>query len=143
MATYATSADLTKQFGSEQILLASDRDGDGVADADVIDAAIETASKYIDSYLSVRFDLPLSSSGDVLVRPCCDLAMYFMSADSGALTDEKKERYKDTRAWLKDIAKGVAELGEDVYDETAHDVPQLSTDNPDRQFTRTKMDGLL
>lgn len=64
---YATLQDIQKRFG-ENGLAVSDKDGDGVPDADVIEAAIADASAVMDAYIAGR------TVADILkTRLCCDI----------------------------------------------------------------------
>jgi len=143
---YATQADLESQFGAQEVAIAADRDRTGSTDADSIAASVlkslTDASEEIDSYLATRYELPLATAPGVLTRVCGDIAMYRMSSDRGALTDEKRTRYEDAVKWLTALSAGKATLGlQDATDQVA-DLPQASSDNPARIFTRSKM-GLL
>lgn len=143
MASYATQTDMETHYGVEQVLLAADRDGDGVADTGVITAALTKATEEIDSYLAVRYDLPLATVPGVLMRVCSDLAMFHMSPDSSTLTEEKRERYKDGIAWLKDLSRGLAVLGSSEEQEGVQDIPTIAGSSETRAFTRTTMRGVL
>jgi phage gp36-like protein len=140
--TYADESDLTAYFGSEQLLIAADRDGDGTADTGVVSAAISAAEEEIDSYVGVRYTLPLDDVPGVLTRVCCDLAMYHMSIDSPSMTEQKETRYNNGIKWLTNLAKGIVTLGVTDETEDTKDTAVLSTDAPSRVFTRTKMGGL-
>lgn len=143
MASYAAKTDLDAHFGVDQVLIAADRDGDGVVDTGVIEAAVLKASEEIDSYIGVKYTLPLVSTPNILLAWCCEITMYKLSAESGSLTDEKRTRYRDAVAWLKDVSAGRATLGVSESVAVADDTVETSTDNPDRLFTRTTLEGLL
>ncbi len=140
---YATEQDMLDYFGSEQLLIAADRDADGTADTDVVDTGITAATEEIDSYLAVRYDLPLAAVPGVLTRVCCDLAMYHMSVGHHSMTEDKKERYNNGVKWLRALAKGEVTLGPEEEEVSAQDEVVVSTDSEVRLFTRTKMAGLL
>lgn len=142
---YATIDDITDLYGAEA-LIAADRDGDGTAEADVVARALVSASEEIDSYLSVRYVLPLAGTHGVLVQYCVDIALYRLSNSRGFVTDELRQRYEDARAALKDLAAGRAALvmprapaaGEDDPLAGAGPQPMLSH-GPERLFSRDKM----
>lgn len=140
---YAVEADLTKYFGSEQVLIAADRDGSGAADTDVITTAIDAASEEIDSYLAVRYDLPLSATPSILTRVCSDLAMYHMSVTSGSMTDDKEIRYKNGIKWLMNVSKGNVSLGAEEAEVSVQDRVTLGGGNETRRFTRTNLSGIF
>lgn len=143
MTNYALEADLTAYFGSEQLLIAADRDASGTADTGVVTAGLTAATEEIDSYLAVRYDLPLAAVPGVLTRICCDLAMYHMSIASSSITEDKETRYNNGVKWLRDVSKGIASLGPEEAEVAVQDEATISADSEDRLFTRTKMAGLL
>ena len=143
MASYATPGDMDKHFGNEEVLIAFDRDGSLTADTGVLSAAIVAASEEIDSFLAVRYDLPLATVPGVLTRVCCDLAMYLGSANHGSMTEAKRERYTDRPKWLKMLSKGEVSLGVKEAAESVQDEAALPPVTETRLFTRTKMRGLV
>lgn len=142
---YADQQDLERLFGSAELLIAADRDGDGEADPGVIRAALDAATAEMDSYIGVKYTLPLSLTQKpvVLVDTCCDIAMYRMSIDSPAMTDAKRQRYDDRIKWLRDLAREVVTLGRQESTETADDLTVQTDSSEVRLFSRTKMSGLL
>lgn len=108
---YADLAALEARYGQDAILLVADRDQDGVIDAGVIEQATADATAEIDSYVGALHRLPLASVPEVLVRLCCDIALYRLSAEAGSGTEEKRKRYEDAVALLRRIASGEVSLG--------------------------------
>lgn len=106
---YATQSDYTARFSAEELLQLTDRDGDGMADAGVFDDAVGDASNEIDSYLMVRYQMPLSTVPPVLVRVCCDITRYRLFMNRA--TAEVLERYNQAVAWLVNVSKGLVQLG--------------------------------
>ena len=142
---YAVQADLEQRFGIDAVLTASDRNGKGEINVPIVTLALSDATAEIDTYLAAKYDLPLTTVPSILARICSDVAMYRMSADIGALTEEKRTRFEDALAWLKDVAKGTASLGLANDDAVVLDIPQTSVamDAGARLFTRSKLGGLL
>lgn len=70
--------------------------------------ALRNASNKADSYLSVRYDLPLPSTPDVLKTCVADVARYLLYKDQP--TEEVENRYKDALVYLKDLGAGRAKL---------------------------------
>lgn len=106
---YLTQADIETAFGAGELVDLADRDGDGVADAPVIDQAIGRATGLIDSYLRSRFDVPLTEVPD-LVRECAlRIVRYQLSEDHA--TDRVKDDYKEAVAWLGEIRDGKLDVG--------------------------------
>jgi phage gp36-like protein len=104
---YATRADIVALYGERALLVASDRDRDGISDEDVYTNGLESATAEIDSYLGQRYRaLPLSSPSRMLKTVCIDIAIYRMSQSETSLTEEIYNRYKAAIDWLKLVAKG-------------------------------------
>jgi phage gp36-like protein len=106
---YATQSDITDLYGLNALYVA-DRDGDGVADAAAVDRALASASAEIDSYLLVRYTLPLPDVPQILVQACVDIAVYRLALSHDVLSEEHRRRYEDATAHLKRIARGEAAL---------------------------------
>ncbi len=131
---YATLQDLNTRFGAQEIINLADKDGDGIPDAGVVDAAIADADETIDSYIGNRVQLPLATTPPLINRLCCNIARYELYAD--AAPDIVTARYNAAIALLKSISSGAATLGLDAADEPpAADSPQVAANAPARVFT--------
>lgn len=106
---YAILTDITTIYGPNALYVA-DRDGDGAAETGAVDRALQSASDEIDSYLAVRYQLPLAETPGMLVQACVDIAVYRLAQTADVLSDELRRRYDDTIAFLKRIADGKAAL---------------------------------
>lgn len=138
---YCTLADVVSAFGETEILQLLDRDADGVADSAYTAQLISDVTAEINSYLRVRYSLPLSVTPSRINAISCDFFRY------RAYTFEPLEivisRYKDGMAYLRDLAAGRAQLDVDVLPEAAADTitgsPDYSAD--DRIFSATTLAG--
>ena len=137
---YSTLQTLVDQFGSDEVTRSSDRDADGVADVGVVDRAIADADGEIDSYLGVKYEVPLNPVPGIVVTASATIAMYRMSYDAGTLTDEKRRRYEDLIRWLRDVASGKAVLDGGVGGKSSGGVRYFSEP---RECTRGKLGGVL
>lgn len=142
MSGYATSLDMEDYFGSEEVLIAFDRDGDGAVDPDAMASALTAAQEEIDSYVAVRYSVPVSPVPGVLVRVACDLAMYHASIGQASMSEDKQTRYDQRVKWLTKLAAGKVSLGNVEELATAKDNAVISSTSEPRRFTRTKMWGL-
>lgn len=142
---YATRQDMDDYFGEAEVLIAADRAGDGDADPGVVTSALNAATEEIDSYIGVKYTLPLTTiqKPGILLHTCCDIAMFRMSVNGPSMTDDKRSRYDDVIKWLEKVSAGKVTLGPEEDSEVANDVVTVSTDNPVRLMTRSKMSGLL
>lgn len=108
MPAYCTLDDLVARFGAAELLGNADRDGDGVADVAVVDAAIAAASSIIDSYIGARYALPLVTVPATIKSICEDLARHALTAvEPMKIVVDNRD---DAIARLKDISRGVAIL---------------------------------
>lgn len=108
---YAVRQAFIDQYGQDAVLVVADRDRDGVIDDAVVDRALTNATAEIDGYVSVKHRLPLPVVPEHFARLCGDIAMYLLSSEGGALTEDKRKRYEDAVSYLRRVATGDAGLG--------------------------------
>lgn len=108
---YAVEQDIADRYGADALLVVADRDGDGFVDSDIVETALVDAGAEIDAYLTAKYDLPLKDVPPVLTRLSVDIALYRLSGDAGALTEERRQRYEDAIKLLEAISTGKASLG--------------------------------
>lgn len=137
---YATQTDLISRYGTSAVTTVSDRDGNGAIDTDAVTAALADATSLMNSYLGRQYDLPLTVESDELTRACADIAMYRLGADAATGTDELRRRYEDALAWLRDVARGVATLGQVSEPVTLSSTVEF--DSMERIATRDTLRGL-
>ncbi len=144
---YALRDDIITLY-SEDALYVADRDGDGVVDAGAVARALTSASGEIDSYLGVRYSLPLEVAPELLRQFCVDIAIYRLALSCDVLSEEHRRRYEDTIKHLDKIAKGTASLNlpgpvdPDTGEATQTSPRPIVAGGPPREFTREKMRGL-
>lgn len=109
--TYATQQHMIDRFGSQELILLTDKVNAVAINAEVLGVAFADADAEINSYLSSRYVLPLTQTSPELVRMACDIARYRLF-DTKAI-EVVKIRYDDAIRKLRDVAKGVASLGID------------------------------
>jgi phage gp36-like protein len=105
---YAQPADLLKYGMNQQVLSAP-----AISDPAVQNAQLLAASQVADSYLRQQFQLPLNQWGSELVKYVCWLASYGLICVRGYRPDAPgdqvfKENDDAARAWLRDVARGLA-----------------------------------
>lgn len=142
---YATDADIVDLYGPDALVVA-DRDGDGMAESPAVARALSSATDEIDSYLGVRYAVPLAHVPGVVRQACVDIALYRLALSADVLSDEHRRRYEDALAHLRRIAKGEATL---VLPAVPGDPPPgdnspqpIVTGGPPRLFSREKMRDL-
>lgn len=140
--TYATSAQFVESFGQELTIEITNLEDPTATtvNATVMTRGLTRASSLIDSYLSGRYALPLSTTPEVLTTLCLDIARYQMGHN--ALEDDVRQRYEDALKMLSDIAKGILSLGLAPADEPTT-LPQGSPvyTAPTAVFTRDSFEG--
>lgn len=105
MPAYATQADFAS-LGLPAKATA------GVPSSD-IDAALEAASRTVDSYIGSRYDLPLLTWDLSVTMATCKVAAYELLSRRGfsaasADSENVVKRYEQAIAWCRDVARGLA-----------------------------------
>jgi phage gp36-like protein len=100
---YATRDDLATRFSDAEIAQL-EMDENGLSNEDLSSAAIQDACAEVDSYIAVKYTLPLPNTPTILLRAVCDIARYRLYKDRA--TEEVRRRYEDAVSWLKLLAKG-------------------------------------
>lgn len=101
---YADAYDMEVRFGEAELIEITDRSDSGQYDDEFVLSAIEDASAEIDSYVAVRYTLPLSDVPPLLRRLCCDIARFRLYDDSP--TEEVRRRYDSALEQLRRVARG-------------------------------------
>lgn len=126
---YCTIAQFVDIFSEQEAMELTNLEDPGavVLSESRLEAALTNASQVIDGYIQNRVTLPLASVPGILVQRCADIARYLL--DRNRTRDEVRLRYEDAIAWLKDVSKGVVNLGLD-----SQVPPQSPTLVPDRVY---------
>ncbi|MCU4607032.1 DUF1320 domain-containing protein [Acinetobacter radioresistens] len=101
---YATRADMEARFGVNEI--SNLKVLQTVENA--IEQALQDAAEEIDSYVAVKYQLPLPEVPSTLKRIACNIARYRLYFQRP--TEEVENRYKAEIDFLKRIADGKATL---------------------------------
>jgi phage gp36-like protein len=112
---YCAIADFIQIFGEQETVEVTNlyRPGAIAIDELNLEQALINASAMIDGYIQNRVSLPLTTPQiPVTLKSCCsDIARYLL--DRNRCREEVRIRYEDWIAWLKDVSKGVVNLGLD------------------------------
>jgi len=108
---YCTQADLVTRMSETDLVRLTDHDGDGSVDASVAAAAIADAGGHIDSYLQVKYTVPLSPVPDVIRKRAAILSIYFLQLYRDSVTESMQKAFDAVDAWLKLAAAGKVALG--------------------------------
>ena len=139
--SYATASDLEDAIGSNRFISLTDRDDDGVVDTTAVDAALERASSFADSYLS-RY-LPIGAPyPPSLALAVIALAVFDLAGDH--VDDAEKLKRDNAVAWLKDLSRGLASLGAADASASLDDgTIDYAVEGPSSDWTRCKAGGVL
>ncbi|RUM41437.1 MAG: DUF1320 domain-containing protein [Desulfocapsa sp.] len=109
---YATIETVEEMYDLDFLLRFASLKGDSQhIDVDKFERNLLSSSGRIDSYISRRYNLPLSTVPDHLAEKCVDIAIYRMCSTANQLTEIIKNRYEDAIEHLEQIASGKSGLG--------------------------------
>lgn len=137
---YATAADLLIAFGATELAQVATPKRFDIVDAERLELAIEDANfptgepdeaeleacldaingalaiadSLVDTYLGVRYTLPLASTPISLRKRTLDLARFELHDE--AATEEVRNRRNDAVKWLEGIAAGKVKIGDAAID---------------------------
>ncbi len=138
---YASSDDVQRAAGgAEKLRQLTDLQSSGEVDAVTVTESIEEAESMINSYLQMRFAVPIPDDKvpKVLRRLCARMAVYILRYDREALSDKEDDRQDSRMEWLEGVRKGEIPLDADPrLQESTSVVPQLG-DREDGKFTITR-----
>lgn len=108
--TYATVDDLCAAFGLQEIAQLTQRDAGqvGTIDEVIAGAALDAASREIDSRIGARFAVPLASVPALIRSACCDLARWRLYRHS--IPETVGDRHAAVVRWLDAVGAGRAVL---------------------------------
>jgi phage gp36-like protein len=112
---YATNGDIEARLGTATYLQLADDDGNGVADAAVVDEARLAAEGEVNSYLAARYAVPVNVAvhaevAGLLKSLTLDLAEYRLRSRRLPAPEDAVRRRRETIEWLERLAEGVVEL---------------------------------
>lgn len=136
---YITQDDIEHRIGLDDLKALADYDGDAAPDADVVAQAIADAQGEVDSYLQVKFAVPVAAPiPAVLQMHCTGMAVYYLQLGRDSVTENYRKAYEDAIKWLKDVVAGKASLGVEPKPAEASGAPGVKHQVDDRLFGRGK-----
>ena len=133
---YCTSSDVETRIGSADLTALADYDGDAAPDPDVVAAAIADACSLVDSYLSVRFAVPVDPVPDALRTCAVNLTVYFLRLGRDSATEDTRRQYEHDIAWLRQVVSGQASVGIEPSPAEAQGAPGVLFQTQARRFGR-------
>ncbi len=109
-----------------------------------IDQALMDATDEVNTYLSVRYTLPLETIPNIITSLTIPVAFYWLGDSNSQVTEIIEERYKNSIARLKGIAAGKANLGlPDKEKPTENSGGNVTWFSEERKLTRSKLGTCL
>jgi phage gp36-like protein len=140
--SYCTYEDLETRLGADDLAALADHDGDGTPDADVVAGAIGSAEALIDSYLNVRFTVPVALADGtcppVLGTRAVNLAVYFLRLGRDSVTPDARAQYDDDVHWLGEVVLGHVALGVEPTPAEGGGAPRVRYETQPRLFGRAE-----
>jgi phage gp36-like protein len=133
---YCTQSDIEVRIGPADLVALADHDGDGDADSAVVQGAITSAEALIDSYLSVRYAVPVAPAPDALKSRAVSLAVYFLRLGRDSVTDDVRAQYRDDVDWLGRVVAGQVALGVEPPPADGSAAPGVRYESQRRLFGR-------
>lgn len=138
---YCTQDDLLKLVPELELAQITAESGDA-PDAAVVSEAIAKAEAEIDSYLAVRYQLPLAAVPARVKSLAVDLSLYHLYSRRSVAPEVRRQRYEDAVAFLKLVGAGKAEIVGAAGMELPGDVQDVTEiTSAARVFDRDKMSG--
>jgi phage gp36-like protein len=104
MAAYADLDDIIDRAGESEVLQVADRDNDGVADAAVVEAALNAADVRINAWLGARYMIPLSATPPIVKSWAVSIGRYLLHRDGAP--DHVARDYQDALKELQSASIG-------------------------------------
>lgn len=139
---YITRDDIIASIGESDFVLLADRDDDGVADTAVVDRAIASAESEVSSYVGQRYALPLAETPPVLIGYTVDVAVYRLADTPDTMTEHRRQKYEDARAWLTKLAQGTVRLDVPLAETPSTVHGGVFRRGPEKIFTREGLKGV-
>jgi phage gp36-like protein len=140
--TYCTYEDIELRIGTQDLAALADYDDDGTADEPVVERAVRSASSLIDSYLGVRFAVPVAlpegTCPEALTTRAVNLAIYFLRLGRDSVTEDARVQYEDDMAWLKEVVAGSVSLGVEPSPAEGSGAPGARYESQPRLFGRAE-----
>lgn len=107
MASYCVQADILKLLPESTLIRLTDDEDSGSINADRVTEAIASAAEEMDSYLGVKYDLPITSTVPLLGKINVDMAIFNLySRIKETVPETRQTRYERAIKLLEDIRDG-------------------------------------
>ena len=135
---YCDQTEIENRISPADLVLLADQDGDGNADSAVVNQAIHDACGHIDSYLAVKFAVPIVPTPDVLRKRAVSLSHYFLQLGRDSVTENMQKEYDRITKWLEAVVAGTVSLGISATPAASSAAPGAQHTEQPRLFGRDK-----
>ncbi len=141
---YSTQSDILKRISSDELAqLSSETD---TIDADVVTEMIATADAEIDSYVAVRYAVPLPAPPKFISTVSVSIALYRLferrSQRLGGIPQAVKDGYENAKSILKQISQGHLSVGADPPPGPSSMSGRASFESDSREYTKDTLKGM-
>ena len=134
---YCLQTDIEGRIGVAELILLADHNGDGSPDVAVVARAIADAGAFMDSFLAVRYAVPITAPvPDTIETRAINIAVYFLRLGRDSVTDDVRTQHRDDIAWLMHVAEGKLTLDDTVA--ASGSASSVHSQVQDRLFGRDK-----
>ncbi len=142
---YSIQADILKRV-SEQELSQLTSEIEGTIESGVVTEMIAAADGEIDSYVAVRYAVPLSSPPAFVKNCSVSIALYRLferrANRLGGINDAIKAGYENAINTLKAVAQGKMSLGVDPPPAASTPASKAEFKGEEREYTKDTLKGL-
>ncbi|MCK5099792.1 MAG: DUF1320 domain-containing protein [Desulfobacteraceae bacterium] len=139
---YCTREDIDGKITEAELIRLTDESGTGLVDYTKVDNAITEAEAEVDSYCAKRHAVPFQPPvPSMIVKVCKDIAVYNTWSLKNAAPEDCEDRYARAVAYLKNVAKGIVDLGTGSTEEVDDGGPESIKSASDKIFTLGNMEG--
>ena len=140
---YCTIDDIRDLIDEVKLIRLTDDESAGTVHTGRVEKAIEDAGEEIDSYVGVRYPVPLVPVPEVLRKLAVDIAVYNLYGRLDHVPVNRADRYKNALIFLEKVAAGKISLGTGDPDGNPpeSDGPLAADTNPERVFDRSSLSG--
>jgi len=145
---YVTTNDVQERLGDQLYVELTDDTGNGSADLDKVNEAIEGAEGEVNSYLGRRYAVPVSLSGQSMISQVLksfvlDLVEHRLHSRRPPVPEDVRRKRGEALVWLKRVADGeiVLPTATTVPLSGAATIPGDAVGSP-RELTRDELSSL-
>lgn len=138
---YCTLTDILDQIEEADVIRLTDDENLGAVSEPRVSKAIADADAEINGYCGQRYRVPFDPVPDLVRKFAVDIAIYNLFGRRDVAPEDRRNRYKDAIAFLRQVASGAATLGVEDPDGTPAPAEHPRITGPARIFSREKLGG--